>query len=186
MFTRLAAATGALLLASGPVMASSSENATAVWNTDNISNSCSLTFVSAGKAVPNGKTGSQALLDSTVSGGRPSTIKYDFTMYNNSDKGYVGFARNGASVTRNGNATNILAGHHNMHISYNGGAKWVETFQNTQINTYTNQKNSDRFSVTGSKSANLDIDVKTDAHTAQNNNIIPGTYVIKQVMECLY
>lgn len=184
MFTRFAALSGALLLASGPVMASN--EATAVWNVDNISNSCSLVFVSAGQAVPNGKSGDQALLDSTVSGGSPSTIKYDFTMYNNSDKGYVGFARGGASVTRNGGTNNILSGHHNMHISYNGGGKWVETFQNTQTNTYNNQRNGDRFSVTGSKTANLDIDVKTDAHTAQDNKIVPGSYVIKQVMECLY
>lgn len=170
MFTRIAALTGALLLASGPVMASS--NPVLQWNGD-ISKSCALTADQVGKVVLNGKQGAASRLDSTESGGRPAILGYTVI----GGTASIGFTN--TEVTRDG--VSILSNtDHLVEIRYEGRNNWVKTWQNGQQNTVNNQQRLSKDAGNGT----IDVEARTDAHLAQDNSIITGAYVVKTTMSC--
>ena len=170
MFTRLAAVTGALLLASGPVMATT--NPTLQWN-GQINRSCALTADQVGTVVLNGKSGGASRLDSTVTGGQPAILGYSTV----GGAASVGFTR--GSVTRNGAELLNGADHRRLEIKYAGRQNWVTVYQNSHNNWVNNQQ---RLSVDGT--GTVEVEARTNAHLLQDNTIQTGAYVVKTTMTC--
>lgn len=195
MFSRIAALTGALLIASGPVMAGT--EADAVWNGHTQGDSCSLTAGDRGTISDAGGS-----LTSFGSAGTPATIKYTFDMYDAQTTGKIGFSRGGAKVTRAGgvNGTNVLGvgnagANHELWIRYQQGGMqdWVRVHQGRKgaaqdSNLYNNQWTDGAYYTVPNGHGNgqeqtLSIDVKTNAHK-DGTKKVPGVYTIKTTMEC--
>ena len=160
MFSRIAALTGALLIASGSVFA------TGVGAS---ANSCELTAIEEGEVLmtPDG----QWLVSERV---KPAILGY---------KGSGVIKSFSSSVHYNGNSANQVAKNNFQHaevlLSYNGG-RYQQVWQNKQRVFLTNQPGK---SVDGE--GRMNVHVRTNGHKNQNGRILMGSYVVKSTVACI-
>ena len=170
MFTRFAALVGVVLVSSAPAFAS---NPTLQWNGE-INRSCSITADRTGTVTLRPGTGKNSFLDSTYQGGSPAILGYE-AIGGTAEVRFVS-----GSVLRNGTEERLVNGAtRRLEISYDGGRTWDFVFQNNHANWVRNQ---DGKEVTGS--GTLEVEARTNAHTAQNGDIETGDYIVKTVMTC--
>ena len=144
-----------------PAMASTS--ATAVWNGDQISNSCSLSSHRDGRLALN----SNDELDSTEANNGAAVIKTNVI-------GTATLKATQFQALRGGGS--ILAGHHKADIKY-GNAAWDQIFQNTL------DQNQTPYTLQAGRK-NLDVHIRSNANKAQDQSVIAGTYTLKATLTC--
>ena len=163
MFSRIAALTGALLIASGSVFATGVEASTY---------SCEITAIEEGEILMTAD--GQWLVSEGV---KPAVLGYKTV---GGDALIKSFS---SSVHYNGSSSNQVAKSNFQHaevlLSYDGSS-YQQVWQNKQIVFLTNQPGK---SVDGE--GRMNVHVRTNGHKNQNGRILMGDYVVKSTVACI-
>ena len=164
MFSRIAALTGALLIASGSVFATGAEAST---------RKCELTAHEEGeiRMTPDG----QWLVSE---GAKPAVLGYNVV-----GSGTFRIKSTDSKVHRNGSRQNQIAKQFfqntELQLSYDGGS-YQQVWQNRQPVRFSNQRGE---IISGN--GRMNVHVKTNGHRNQNGVIKEGSYVVKSTIVCI-
>ena len=188
MFSRFAALTGAVLVATGTAFSTgveaktfsngsnqSDNDATLIWRGDTGSRKCSLTALEEGEVALSADGNYLQSEDE-----KPAVLGYE-TFGNNSDT-FTVKSTDSRVLFENGNDNQIGKGQFSdatVELSYDGGA-YDLVWEDQDATDFADQNGKE---ISGS--GQMDVDVRTTGHKDNSGDIQFGAYVVKNTVVCL-